>query len=175
MIFIIRFQNQPFLVIFVLGLFCPLLEAIENFQTTSRRLQFLCFCFVVVVVVLHGFQFFCSMTAAISLLLSVVYQRVIVKSCDVYFQLPHLPEAALETIISVFSVLVKINCQFLQSCMEHAELSSSVIFVCHVNFSRRLEAESAAISVLFVFKFIFWLFAIGVSQSRCISAETKQD
>ena len=33
--------------------------------------------------------------------------------------------------------------------MEHAELSSSVIFVCHVNFSRRLEAESAAISVLF--------------------------
>ena len=32
--------------------------------------------------------------------------------------------------------------------MEHAELSSSVIFVCHVNFSRRLEAESAAISVL---------------------------
>ena len=33
--------------------------------------------------------------------------------------------------------------------MEDAELSSSVIFVCHVNFSRRLEAESAAISVLF--------------------------
>ena len=33
--------------------------------------------------------------------------------------------------------------------MEHAELSSSVIFVCHVNFSRRLEAESTAISVLF--------------------------
>ena len=32
--------------------------------------------------------------------------------------------------------------------MEHAELSSSVIFVCHVNFSRHLEAESAAFSVL---------------------------
>ena len=29
-----------------------------------------------------------------------------------------------------------------------AELSSSVICVCHVNFSRRLEAESAAFSVL---------------------------
>ena len=108
-----------------------------------------CVCFVVVVV-LPPFQLFCSMTAAISLLLSVVYQRVIVKSCDVCFQLPHLPEAALETIISVFSVLVKINCQFLQSCMEHAELSSSVIFVCHVNFSCRLEAESTAFSVLFL-------------------------
>ena len=36
--------------------------------------------------------------------------------------------------------------------MEHAELSSSVIFVCHVNFSRRLEAESAAFSVLFIVK-----------------------
>ena len=58
--------------------------------------------FVVVVVVLPAFQLFCSMTAAISLLLSVVYQRVIVKSCDVCFQLPHLPKAALETIISVF-------------------------------------------------------------------------
>ena len=34
--------------------------------------------------------------------------------------------------------------------MEHAELSSSVIFVCHVNFSRHLEAESAAFSVLFL-------------------------
>ena len=34
--------------------------------------------------------------------------------------------------------------------MEHAKLSSSEIFVCHVNFSRRLEAESAAFSVLLV-------------------------
>ena len=40
---------------------------------------------VFVVVVLPPFQLFCSMTAAISLLLSVVYQRVIIKSCDVYF------------------------------------------------------------------------------------------
>ena len=40
---------------------------------------------VVIVVVLPGFQLFCSMKAAISLLLSVVYQKVIVKSCDVCF------------------------------------------------------------------------------------------
>ena len=43
------------------------------------------FVVVVVVVVLPPFQLFCSMTAAISLLLSVVYQRVIVKSRDVCF------------------------------------------------------------------------------------------
>ena len=34
---------------------------------------------------LQKFQLFCRMSIAISLLLSVVYQRVIVKSCEVCF------------------------------------------------------------------------------------------
>jgi hypothetical protein len=46
------------------------------------------------------------------------------------------------------------HAEFCRISQNLAELSSSVIFVCHVNFSRRLEAESAAFSVLFFPHFI---------------------
>ena len=77
------------------------------FQTTNRRLQFLYFCCCCCCHrscrrCLQKFQLFCSMSIVKPLLLSVIYQRVIVKSFDASFQLPFLPEAALQIIVSVF-------------------------------------------------------------------------
>ena len=76
-------------------------QTTSNFQTTNRRLQFLYFCCCCCC--LQTFQLFCSMSIVKPLLLSVIYQRVILKSCDVSFQLPHLPEAALQITTSVSS------------------------------------------------------------------------
>jgi hypothetical protein len=63
--------------------------------------------------------------------------------------------------------------------MEHAELSSSVIFVCHVNFSRRLEAESAAISVLliYIYKLLSVLYrkSLGPEMSGLLTPTTGLD